>query len=488
MTTADVIIANRAYRDHAVPPGEEEPADTGRGGLLVAVSPAVVTGAGGTTWVGAGRGTHDRAYVDGRGDEMLATGSGLLRHRRVFFDDVSWERFYGTVANAFLWPLLHQVRVPLAERTGYVPRPVNLDEAAGAWQAFEDANRAYAGATVDAGRGESAWVHDYHLGLVPAYLREAGYRGQIGFFLHTPVPDLAIARRVASGQGFERLLDWVRGTLGADLVGLQSPADVARFAALADVAGARQGDGESVAFEGRTVRLGAYPVGIDADEVARVARTAPGYGMLRSLKSEAPVVAGLERQDYTKGIPERLQAMAALWSAGHRFHYIGLASPTRGGVPGYERFNAAIEASLRMATAAAERVGCTCIQEAAALQWEEVVAVLRDADIVCTSSIADGMNLVPLQAAIAQSVKLPGERGVITMGRDTGAASAYAGFEDDGLVTIDPFDTAGFSRALAAAIGGKTPAVSDRLAAAVGRHDARSWGSRFLGDMTEGRP
>ncbi|MCA9826697.1 MAG: hypothetical protein KC479_15070, partial [Dehalococcoidia bacterium] len=118
MTTADVIIANRAYRDHAVPPGEEEPADRGRGGLIVAVSPAVVTGAGGTTWVGAGRGTHDRAYVDGRGDEMLATGSGLLRHRRVFFDDVSWERFYGTVANAFLWPLLHQVRVPLAERTG----------------------------------------------------------------------------------------------------------------------------------------------------------------------------------------------------------------------------------------------------------------------------------------------------------------------------------------------------------------------------------
>ncbi|MEZ4491804.1 MAG: hypothetical protein R3C29_00630 [Dehalococcoidia bacterium] len=63
---------------------------------------------------------------------------------------MSWERFYGTVANAFLWPA-SPGQVPLAERTGYVPRPVNLDEAAGAWQAFEDANRAYAGATVDAG-------------------------------------------------------------------------------------------------------------------------------------------------------------------------------------------------------------------------------------------------------------------------------------------------------------------------------------------------
>jgi trehalose-6-phosphate synthase len=113
----------------------------------------------------------------------------------------------------------------------------------------------------------------------------------------------------------------------------------------------------------------------------------------------------------------------------------------------------------------------------------EVVAVLRDSNIVCTSSLADGMNLVPLQCAIAQSVRPRSERGVITMGRDTGAASAYAGFEDDGLVSVDPFDTAGFSRTLAAAIAGKTARVSDRLVAAVREHDAASWAERFLADL-----
>ncbi len=483
MTSADVIVANRAYRDHAVPPGEDEPPETGRGGLIAAVSPAVATGEGGTTWVGAGRGPCDAAYVDDRGDEELATVGGPLRHRRVFFDDETWDQFYAKVSNAFLWPMLHLVRVPLPERTGYVPRPIALGDHPGAWRAFEEANEAYARAVVDAGRGESAWVHDYQLGLVPAYLRAGGYQGRIGFFLHTPVPDLTIVERVAGGAGLARLLDWTRGVLGADLVGLQSPADAARFAAMAGATGARVRRPGELDVEGRSVRFGAYPVGIDADDVARVAARAPGYGILSSLKGDAPVVAGLEREDYTKGIPERLQAMAALWSAGRRFHYVGLASPTREGVPGYERFRAALDAALRMAVAAAERAGCTCIQEPAALQWEEVVAVLRDSDIVCTSSLADGMNLVPLQAAIAQSVKPAAERGVITMGRDTGAASAYAGFEDDGLVVVDPFDTATFSRTLAAAVAGRTARVSDRLVAAVRAGDAAAWAEGFLRDL-----
>jgi trehalose 6-phosphate synthase len=199
-------------------------------------------------------------------------------------------------------------------------------------------------------------------------------------------------------------------------------------------------------------------------------------------------VVGLERQDYTKGIPERLQAMAALWRVGLRFHYLGLASPTRQGVPGYERFEATLAAALRMAGEAADNAGCTCVQEPRALAWPDVVALLRDADVVCTSSLADGMNLVPLQAAIAQSLRPVGRRAVIISGRDAGVAATYPGRAADGLVAVNPFDTHAFASVLRDALAGRPGRISDALVAAVAANDARAWASGFLADLRAGAP
>jgi len=448
------------------------------------VAPAIAHGPGGTTWVGAGRGSHDREFVDARGDELLDSPSGPVRHRRVFFGDDTWARFYQRTANGFLWPLLHLVRVPLPERTGYFPRPACPDVAD--WSAFRAANRRYAEAALDAGGGESVWVHDYQLGFVPRELRELGYRGRIGFFLHTPFPDIALVEREAGEDGLTLFREWLRGVAAADLVGLQSPADVGRFRTAIAAPGSTAGSGRA-AFQGRTVRFGAYPVGFDTAEIASLAKSAPPFDALAMLSPGAPVVVGLERQDYTKGIPERLHAMAALWRAGLRFHYLGLASPTREGVPGYGRFEAALASALRVATEAAEAAGSTCLQEARALAWPEVVALLRDASVVCTSSLADGMNLVPLQAAIAQGVRPAAERGVITTGRDAGVAAVYAAYATEGLVAVDPFDSAAFARALRLALEGRPGRVSDRLGAAVRAGDARAWAGRFLADLNEAR-
>jgi trehalose-6-phosphate synthase len=327
-------------------------------------------------------------------------------------------------------------------------------------------------------------VHDYQLGLVPGQLRAKGYGGRIGFFLHTPFPDVALAERVADGGAIDFIREWLGGVLGADLVGLQSPADVDRFRRALDWLGLRSSKGQTV-VHGRTIRFGAYPVGFDTEDIDRVARAAPVFDALALLRADAPVVVGLEREDYTKGIPERLHAMTALWEAGVRFHYLGLASPTREGVPGYERFRSALQAAVAIATQAAERAGCTCIQEPRALTWPEVVALLRDAQVVCTSSLADGMNLVPMQAAIAQGVRPRGERGVITTGRDAGAAAVYAHCEDDGLIAVDPFDTPAFAKALRQALEGRPGRVSDGLIERVRAGDARRWGSSFLGDLLE---
>jgi trehalose-6-phosphate synthase len=123
------------------------------------------------------------------------------------------------------------------------------------------------------------------------------------------------------------------------------------------------------------------------------------------------------------------------------------------------------------------------LQVRRAIPWSEVVGLQRHAGVVFTSSLADGMNLVPLQAAVAQSLRPTAERAVVLVGRDAGAAHAYPGFEQDGLVTVDPFDEASTAATLAAAVERRIPGVSDRLIGAVRHHSAASWATAFLSTL-----
>ncbi|MBI2766830.1 MAG: trehalose-6-phosphate synthase [Chloroflexi bacterium] len=484
---ADLILANRAYVDHLTPPGAPDgPTPAIEGGLLAAVRPLIApwSEGTGTTWIGAGRGAHDREFTDERGFETLATGRGGLRHRRLYFDESTWNGHYSLTSNSFLWPLLHLVSRPFPLCTDYYPRPAT--PGADEWAAFQLVNQAFAKAGAEEGGAGSAWVHDYQLALAPAMLRESGFGGRIGYFLHTPFPDVDVAAKVVDSEGMERLAEVVAGMLGAGLVGLQSQGDADRFAqAAAVLAGAMEAPG-GLAVGNRFVRVGVYPVGIDCDQLLEVARGAEAMGRVVQLRARGdPLVAGLERSDFTKGIPERLRAITSVFGGGGRFAYAGIAAPTREGVAVYRRFEEVTAAAAREAAHMAAARGRGFLHLREAIPWAEVVALQRDADVVFTSSLADGMNLVPLQAAVAQSLRAPGERATIITGKDAGVASAYAGFEEDGLVSVDPLDPRAMEETLLAAIAGELPRVSDRLIAAVREHDARAWATSFLGDLED---
>jgi trehalose 6-phosphate synthase len=198
-----------------------------------------------------------------------------------------------------------------------------------------------------------------------------------------------------------------------------------------------------------------------------------------------PLVVGLERSDFTKGIPERLRAVAAAYRDGAVFSYVGIAAPTRQGVAVYEPLEEAITEAAEEAQEAAQAVGGRFLHAHQAIPWRQVLALQRDADVVFTSSLSDGMNLVPLQAAAVQSLRPPDSRGVILTGRDAGVSSVFTGFGRDGLVPVDPLDHADMVRTLEDAVARRLPGVSSRLIDEVRRHDARIWGSRFLADLEE---
>lgn len=482
MATADLILANRAYMDHAAPPGGGPPPPAGTGGLLVAVSP-VIARDGSTTWIGAGRGQYDRDWTDADGREALALpGGGTLNHHRLYFDDATWDGHYAAAANGFLWPVMHLVRSPLPRLTIYFPAPET--PSAEQWNAFETVNAAFADAALAGGRGESCWVHDYQLGLVPAMVRERGYRGAIGFFLHTPFPSWPIAREFLDERGREYFAAWVRGILGASLAGFQTEADAQRFREAALALGLATTAGDALLVDGRRVTVAAFPVGIDVEQTVAEAAGARMPALLGETNKkfgdfQRPLVVGLERADYTKGIPERLRAIAALYGEGVAFSYVGIASPTREGVRAYQLLGA----EVTEAAAECERLapsGALFLNTAQALAWEEVLGVLDAADVVCTSSLSDGMNLVPLQAIAVQSRRPPPERGVVLTGQDAGVATAFAGFENEGLVPLDPLDHAALTATLRRAVAGDYGHISDRLVAAIRDADAVKWGQHYL--------
>lgn len=481
-----LLLANRAFLDHESPRWADSPSSAGSGGLLAAVRPIIQPwdGTAGTTWIGAGMGRYDREWTDSRGFEILETSRGQLRHRRLYFGSSTWQGHYADVANSFLWPVLHLVRYDLPAVTGYYPAPAPPTDAD--WRSFLAVNSAFAEAAAEERSAPWCWIHDYQLALVPGLLRDRGFAAPIGFFLHTPFPDIEVSRPYLQGGGGESFRRVVEGMLGADLLGFQTPADVERFSHAAVVLnGAEPAEG-GLRFAGHYVRLRACPVGIDIDDVLDVANVAnTPQRVLAAREAGLPLVVGLERGDFTKGIPERLRAVADAFRRGGRFAYLGIAAPTREGVRAYDSLESAVEKEARAAREAAVAAGGSFAHVRANVGWPDVVALQREADVVFTSSLADGQNLVPLQAAIAQSLRPAERRAVIISGRDAGVSSSFSEFAREGLAITDPLDPEAMRETLCAALRGEPSRITDSFVDAVRTRDARWWATEFLTTLEE---
>src|SRR3989442_4856197 len=187
-------------------------------------------------------------------DERARIARQLTDHRAVpvWLDPDDVKRFYEGFSNGVLWPLFHYLidQVPLRVRD---------------WGAYERVNRRFAEVVAAHHRpGDLVWVHDYHLMLVPQLVRELAPGARIGFFLHIPFPASDVFRTLPNR---ERLLE---GMLGADLVGFHTAAYMRHFASsLLRILGIAV-DVDRAQLGERTVRLGVFPMGIDAGRFARL--------------------------------------------------------------------------------------------------------------------------------------------------------------------------------------------------------------------------
>ena len=382
-----VVVSNRLPAT-AVGRGREV------GGLVSALVPALTEQAGiWLGWSGAEREPGLRLRVE----------DGEAFTRAQFDYPLTWrERFYAGFCNQSLWPLFHC----MPGRVRYID-----DE----WECYVEANRAYAQLVAQAGDASAdVWVQDFHLMLVARELRKLGHRGRIGFYLHVPFPPLDV---------FETM-PWAREVMAAlldyDLVGLQSARWADNFFMTA-----RGLLGVDAELRARN-RVRVIPVGIDPDrfaEESQGAQTAE-LGSFEAMLGGRQLLLGVDRLDYSKGIPERLEAFARLleryseWRG--KVSFVQVSVPTRSEVPEYAELRRKVEALVGRINGAFGEADWTPVRYLYRSYDQGTLARLyRHAAVGVVTPLRDGMNLVAKEYVASQD---PDNPGVLVLSQFCGAA------------------------------------------------------------------
>jgi len=315
-----VVVANRLPVDLERGPDGSDNWKRSPGGLVTALEPVLRSHHG--AWVG----WPGLADADAKPFE----DDGLQLHP-VTLTSEDVENYYEGFSNDTLWPLYHDVVAPPSYHRHW-------------WQTYVRVNERFADAAAEvAAEGATVWVQDYQLQLVPGMLRERRPDLRIGFFLHIPFPPIELFIQLPWREQI------VQGLLGADLVGFHTPGGARNFRTLATrMAGATSAGQGGVAFRGRTVKLGAFPISIDFKALDDLSRTPEVIARAAEIRHELGdprrLLLGVDRLDYTKGIDVRLRAFEELLGEDKVTPddtvFLQIATPSRERVEHYVRLRA----------------------------------------------------------------------------------------------------------------------------------------------------
>jgi len=371
-------------------------------------------------------------------------------------------RYYESYSNGVLWPLFHYfaARLPLDVRDFDVYERVNARFADAIAARYEP--------------GDLVWVHDYQLMLVPQMLRDRIPDARIGFFLHIPFPSSEMFRLLPHR---ERL---VEGLLGADLVGFHTAGYLRHFASSVLRLTSAPTEVDRIRWRHGDVHLGVFPMGIDAAHFSEHAESAEVRELVRDHQREGMrLLVGIDRLDYTKGIPRRLLAFEALLRQHPELHgnirLVQVAVPSREKVEAYREFRTEVDALVGRIHGEFATAGWSPVHYLyRGLSHPEIVALYRAADVVLVTPLRDGMNLVAKEFVASR----PDGDGVLVLSEFAGAAS-----ELSEALRVNPYDVDGTAEALHRGL--TMPEAERRTRMAVLRervmqHDVHRWASSFV--------
>nr|WP_320133839.1 bifunctional alpha,alpha-trehalose-phosphate synthase (UDP-forming)/trehalose-phosphatase [uncultured Holophaga sp.] len=419
----------------------------------------------------------DSSWVGWPGSlEGLDTGARqrvleALHQKRLTPVELSLEdvtRYYEGFSNGVLWPLCH-----------YLLDKVSLDADLD-WEAYQSVNERFAATVAElAASGALVWVHDYQLMLVPRMLRELRPDVRIGFFLHIPFPAHEVFR----------ILPWaeqlLQGMLASDLLGFHTEDYRNHFATCAcQMLGARPTEG-GLSYEDRDVRLAEYAIGIDVGTFVSMAQTPGVEARCQQLREEVGgrrILLGVDRLDYTKGIPRRLMAFERFLEENpglrDRVLLLQAAVPSREGVEAYAAFRRQVD---EIAARINGRFGTPGVLPVhllhQAFPLEELVALYRAADVMLVTPLRDGMNLVAKEFCACRI----DDTGVLVLSEFAGAAVTMKE-----ALLVNPYDVGSLAQAIRRALDLPPQQASRRMRSLrhrVERSNVHQWARRFLGDL-----
>jgi trehalose 6-phosphate synthase/phosphatase len=442
----------------------EQPA----GGLTSALDD--VLQATGGTWVAWGSGSADRDAVDIDNRLPVPVDSPAYTLKRVWLSASEVENYYHGYSNQVLWPLCHIALDRVYFRKKF-------------WEDYAKANRAFATAALEEVRDHPLiWVHDYHLCLVPRFLREKKADATIAHFWHIPWPDWSVFRVCPQAR------EILEGLLGNDLIGFQIPMFVKNFMdCVKECLGAeideRRG---TVTWHEHVTTLRAYPISVDFDKFNTLASSPRVAAAMKELRERyhlpEAVGLGVDRLEYTKALIKRLQAIALFFERFERmrgrFTFIQIAIPTRMKEP-YLSYKNTVEALIAKINGKyAKDHWKPIVYIDTKVEHKELAAYYRLADVAVISSIYDGMNLVAKEYAASQT----DEKGVLILSELAGAAD-----ELTGAILVNPYDIEEFSASIRTALVMPLEEKKRRMAALrkqVQENDIYKWILDFLGEFT----
>ncbi len=374
------------------------------------------------------------------------------------------SRYYEGYSNRVLWPLCHY----LIERIHRQDRD---------WEAYRRVNERFADLVARQYQpGDTIWVHDYQLMLVPALLRARLPQARIGYFHHIPFPSSEIFRTLP------RRVELLRGLLGADLIGFHTHTYVRHFTSSLMRLLGLETVVDQVSYEGREVRLGDFPMGIDAqafENLANEPAVLEDVRMHREQSKGQRLLMGVDRLDYTKGIPQRLQAVQRLlerepaWRG--RLRFVQVAVPSRTAVEDYATYRDKVDELVGRINGLYGSVHNVPVHYLyRSFNERQLAALYRAADVLLVTPIRDGMNLVAKEFCAAR----PDEDGVLVLSEFAGSAD-----EMGDAVMVNPYDVEGMADALETAL--EMPEEERRtrmrnLRARVREYDVHWWVRSFL--------
>ena len=401
------------------------------GGLVTALAPVLRERGG--VWIG----WPGTVAEEGPDLDQIRSGAGAEAGYEldpVVLTAAERDKFYLGFANEIVWPLFHDLQ-----------SHCNFDPSY--WEVYEQVNSKFAEVVLRHCRpGDYIWVHDYHLMHVAHYLRREGVTCPIGFFLHIPFPPLDIFLKLPwRAQVLTALLEY-------DLVGFQTLRDRYNFVncvrALVEESSVH-GTGQVITMRigDREVRLGSFPISIDARAFADEAASPDVAEHVRTLHDAFPgqqIVLGVDRLDYTKGLPHKLEAFRAALrrypELVGKLTLVQVVVPSRTEISTYADLKDEVDRLVGEINGQFTQPGWVPIHYIVrSLDQPELLAYYRGSHIAFVTSLKDGMNLVAKEYCACSA----GD-GVLIMSEFAGAAGQFC---RDALL-VNPYDVAGMAEAV----------------------------------------